>query len=104
MTLTDLLDEIADRGWLVSNLFQLSNGSWQANLRTSTHHTEFGRGPSPELALSLAIEAIEDATENAPREIVRVNIDHIEAKPFDIFALLSKANLRPHHVFKGRLS
>jgi len=59
--ISDLLDEISERGWLVNNLFQLDNGSWQANLRTLTHHTAYGRGISATLALSTAMDNIEDA-------------------------------------------
>ena len=74
MTLTDLFDEVSERGWLVSNLFQLDSGVWQANLRTSTHHTDFGRGPTPEIALQFAIDAIGTATESEQR-ITVVNKD-----------------------------
>lgn len=61
--LGSLLTEIADRGWLLSNLFQLDSGLWQANLRTATHHTGWGQGLSPELALSAAIDLIAEAIE-----------------------------------------
>jgi len=57
-----LLTEILDRGWRLTNLFQLDDGRWQANLRTDTYVTEFARAPTPLLALSLAIDAIETAT------------------------------------------
>ena len=61
MTLEDLLADISSRGWLVNNLFQRDNGTWQANLRTSTHATGYGYANSPALALSLAIDQIESA-------------------------------------------
>jgi hypothetical protein len=70
MTIEDLLDEIADRGWLVNNLFQRADGSWQANLRTATHHTDWGVADSPAIALSLAIDAIETAEEFESRPII----------------------------------
>lgn len=54
-TIESILDEIAESGWLVNNLFQLADGSWQANLRTSTLATAFGRGPTPTSALDEAI-------------------------------------------------
>ena len=43
-TLETVLAEILERGWLVNNLFQLSDGSWQANLRTNLLATEFAYG------------------------------------------------------------
>lgn len=103
MTLSDLFDEVRDRGWLVSNLFQLDDGTWQANLRTITHHTEFGRGPTPELALSLAIEQIETATESVQREAVQVS-SFSPSPAVDVFALLARAraNLRPATTIRGR--
>jgi hypothetical protein len=60
-SLETILAEIWDRGWLVSNLFQLSDGTWQANLRNASSHTEFARADSPDLALALAIDALERA-------------------------------------------
>lgn len=35
----------------VNNLFQLSNGKWQANLRKDEQCYDFGEGETPELAL-----------------------------------------------------
>lgn len=63
MSIETLLTEISERGWRVNNLFQLDNGDWQANLRTDSHYTQFGRGRTPSEALSLAIDAIETAKE-----------------------------------------
>lgn len=57
--LSDLITSANSSGFLISNLFQLSDGSWQANLRTETYVTEFGRGFTPEEALSDAIDRIE---------------------------------------------
>jgi hypothetical protein len=92
VTLCDLLIEIRERGWLVSNLFQLDSGVWQANLRTATHHTDFGRGSTPELALSLAIDAIERAELTARSDAIIVNNDLLAAPSADLASLL--ANLR----------
>lgn len=60
-SLPDLLDEISARGWLVNNLFQLDDGTWQANLRTATHVTVFAYATGPRLALAYAIDLIESA-------------------------------------------
>ncbi len=59
-----LLAEIADAGWLLSNLFQLDSGLWQANLRNATHHTDYGLGFTPAEALEAAIDAMATAYEN----------------------------------------
>lgn len=56
--LTDLFDEIAERGWFVNNLYQLDSGSWRANLRTADLVTDFGQGTSPAEALSAALDAL----------------------------------------------
>ncbi len=56
-----VLSEIAARGWLVNNLFQLSPDLWQANLRSPTHSTVFARATCPALALSLALDLLESA-------------------------------------------
>lgn len=61
MTLDLLLTEIAEAGFLVNNLFQRDDGSWQANLRTTTHHCEFAIGSTATEALSLCIDLIETA-------------------------------------------
>ena len=58
-TLETVLAEILDRGWLVNNLFQLSDGSWQANLRTNLLATEFAYGATPLEALALCIDKLE---------------------------------------------
>lgn len=58
-----LLAEIADAGWLLSNLFQLDSGLWQANLRSATHCTDYGRGFTPAEALEAAIDQMASASE-----------------------------------------
>ena len=58
-TLETVLAEILERGWLVNNLFQLSDGSWQANLRTNLLATEFANGATPLEALALCIDKLE---------------------------------------------
>lgn len=58
-----LLTECAERGWLLNNLFQLDNGTWQCNLRTATHFTAYGRGFDATMALGAAMDCIENAQE-----------------------------------------
>lgn len=59
----DLLEEISAAGWLLSNLFQLDSGLWQANLRNATHHTDYGLGFTPAEALEAAIDQMASASE-----------------------------------------
>jgi hypothetical protein len=86
--LTTILSEIWDRGFLVSNLFQLSDGTWQANLRNSTSHTEFARADSPHLALSLALDLLETAEPFPQLSIVS----------YDEPARKSLAEILAHHL------
>lgn len=95
--LETLLDEIAERGWLLSNLFQLDNGTWQANLRTPTHHTDWGRGPTPSIALSLAIDAIESAEPTCAHETV------VTTGTPNLFALLANLRKPAQTCFRGKL-
>lgn len=89
-----LFAEIAESNWLVSNLFQLADGSWQANLRSETHHTGWGQGPSPAIALSIAIDLIAEAIESAPTEPTCVSTLALPShEPIPLAALF--ANLRP---------
>lgn len=53
--LDDLIAEANEAGWLLNNLFQLSDGSFRANLRSDTHATLFGEGQTPEEALASAL-------------------------------------------------
>lgn len=55
MSIYTLFAEIRDRGLLVNNLFQLDDGTWQANLRTLDDCTEFGLGATPDEALSACL-------------------------------------------------
>lgn len=92
-----LLSEIADRGWLVSNLFQLAPNLWQANLRTETHHTGWGTGPTPELALSAALDEIENAIPTFTPEVsYTYGVNPVQS----LSTLLS--NLRPKSTFNLR--
>jgi hypothetical protein len=63
LAIDTLLEELAERGWLLNNLFQLDNGTWQCNLRTATHHTAYAQGETAVIALDLAIDAIGSALE-----------------------------------------
>lgn len=88
MTIEDLLAEIAERNWLLNNLFQLSDGSWQANLRSDTHYTDWGRGSTPQEALSRAINNLSITYKFEDRPVIST----IEARASfsDIAARLTK--------------
>ena len=60
-SLDSLLAELADRNWRVNNLFQLRDGSWQANLFSNLRVTDFAYGFTAVEALSLAIDKIENS-------------------------------------------
>jgi hypothetical protein len=64
--LEDLIAEINSAGFLLSNLFQTTEGRWQANLRTSGEAPllfEFGKGMTPYEALSRAFHAMGEGQE-----------------------------------------
>lgn len=88
MTLSTLLSEIAERGWLVSNLFQRDSGLWQANLRTQTHACEFAVGTSMEEALALCLDSLERTV-----PLINQTCEYSLESVKDISAIL--ANLRP---------
>jgi len=107
MSLSDLILEANSRGWLLNNLFQRHDTSWQCNLRTATHHTAFGQGSTADLALSRAMDAIESATESSISDAT-VSFQHLPAPnsqpASDILAGIL-ANLRPATpaVFRRKL-
>ena len=93
MTLSSLLTEIAERGWLVNNLFQLDvGGLWQANLRTATHACEFAIGTTMEEALSLCLDKLERTV-----PLIQQTCEYSLEPAKDISLIL--ANLRP----KGKI-
>lgn len=61
MTIDALLAQVAARGFLVNNLFQLGTNHWRANLRRPlvpgerVEFYEFGDGPTAADALTLAL-------------------------------------------------
>lgn len=61
LTTDEILAEIAESGWLINNLFQLSDGTWRANLRTEEYVTHFGEGPTPAIALDEALVSVNSA-------------------------------------------
>lgn len=103
--MNELLAEIADRGFLVNNLFQLDDGSWQCNLRSPDHlFTDWSRGPTPIIALSLALDAIATAFESQPASIeCEASPLEFGVNPINLSQLL--ANLRPKSapIFTQRL-
>ena len=88
MTLSSLLTEIAERGWLVNNLFQRDSGLWQANLRTATHACEFAIGTTMEEALSLCLDKLERTV-----PLIQQTCEYSLEPAKDISLIL--ANLRP---------
>lgn len=88
MTLSSLLTEIAERGWLVNNLFQRDSGLWQANLRTQTHACEFAIGTTMEEALSLCLDKLERIV-----PLINQTCEYSLEPAKDISLIL--ANLRP---------
>lgn len=55
-----LLETIASRHFLVNNLFQRSDGTWQCNLRNASHAAAWGFGPTCADALAEAIFQMND--------------------------------------------
>ena len=114
MPLDDILTDIADRGWLVSNAYQHDDGTWRANLRTSANAdieayraTTWAEAPTLELALLMCIDKMEQAPtfQSAP---VTSSIDHsadsgagrLPPRP-SLSTLLT--NLRPSPTLPRRL-
>jgi hypothetical protein len=95
-SLDDLLNEISERGWLVNNLFQLSSGDWQANLRSHDFITSFGVATTPSGALSLALDSIETAKEYKPEPITH------SVAPSDISSILARL-IKPSEPIKRRI-
>jgi hypothetical protein len=55
MDLENLFRLVTQRGLLVNNLFQLDERRWQANVTDNSRYWEFGRGETPQEALSAAL-------------------------------------------------
>lgn len=81
--LPDLLQIVADSGWLVNNLFQVGGKIWRANLRyillgrneTRTYFHEFSDAPTPEIAVAAAIWNMEQRRNVATRQAGANNAD-----------------------------
>ncbi len=56
MTLESAIRRITLEGFIVRNLFELESGLWQANLHDGEKAFNFGRAPTPEVALLSALE------------------------------------------------
>jgi hypothetical protein len=65
-TIQAALDEAATRGYHVNNLFQLGDGTWQANFRAGDSHFEFGKGRTAVAALTAALEK---AAKSIPQKV-----------------------------------
>lgn len=55
MTLEQLLERVSAQKLRVNNLFQLQDGTWQANLTDGEQFWDFGRGAVPGEALANAL-------------------------------------------------
>lgn len=66
MTLHDLIAEANQQGLLVNDLFQLSTGGWQANLRNAAGGFAHGFGDTPEQALWRALERAREVLDEKP--------------------------------------
>lgn len=60
MTLEQLFAEVKSLGLYVNNLFQLHDGTWQANLRNSNNGFEFGHGFTPQIAMRNCIDKVKN--------------------------------------------
>ncbi len=56
MQIEPVLSDIEIAGLRVCNLFQTEDGLWQANLYNGEKAWTFGRGESPSVALSIALQ------------------------------------------------
>lgn len=55
MTLEELISEVNRRGLRVNNLFQVNKITWQANITDGERFWEFGKGDTPNAALTSAL-------------------------------------------------
>lgn len=108
MSLETLLEECADRGWLLNNLFQHDDTSWQCNLRTVTHYAAYGLGPTAEIALSVAMDEMETnpLEAKAPLEVSHIDVSGLESTQpasIDINAILRSLRPPTPAVFRRKL-
>ena len=82
-SLPELLQIVADSGWLVNNLFQVGGKMWRANLRyilesrdqVRTYFHEFSDAATPEGAMAAAIWNMEQRRNDATRQAGAKNSD-----------------------------
>lgn len=55
MSVDALLEVVKIRGYHLANLFQLTDGRWQANVSNGSNYWEFGRGDDASAALMAAL-------------------------------------------------
>lgn len=93
--LESLIEEINESGYLLSNLFQLTDRRWQANLRTAEGKLffEYGRGASPYEALLQAFEMMGEGQE-AAKQTSRVLINPVAIPAVSGASLLASLGLR----------
>ena len=75
--LEDIIHDANDAGFYINNLFQLDNGTWQANLRTIKRngnipgfHFAYGKGPRTALRKALQSATLEwqDYKKSKPKQ------------------------------------
>lgn len=83
LSVKELLTKIAESGWMLNNLFQVTNAGWRANLRfimesrdeVRTYFHEFSDAATPEEALAGAIWNMEQRRNDATRAAGMKNVD-----------------------------
>ncbi len=65
-TIEEIFAEAKTKGWLINNLFQLDEYTWQANVRNADLCFEFGHGSTPQEALRNCLRKAEPATAGKP--------------------------------------
>lgn len=103
MTVDDLLAEVEERGWLLNNLFQIDDCTWQCNLRTTTHHTAYGKGHSAAIAIAIAIDNIESALESAVHPQGGISSIEPVTQSFNLAAALANLRPEPAAIFRRKL-
>lgn len=112
LSVKELLGLIAESGWMLNNLFQVTNSGWRANLRfimesrdeVRTYFHEFSDAATPEEALAGAIWNMEQRRNDATRAAGRKNVDTVWEKslppPEPGARNLNAPGASPTHQFK----
>ena len=82
MSVDALHEVVRIRGFRLSNLFQLEDGLWQANVSNGHNFWEFGRGDTPDEALMAALHiAATEEPEYSPPKAIQATRAPIGARP-----------------------